>query len=211
MAWKPLECRGLKQIDAGVDRAGAGPFLLERDQVARRVLFDRAIARGIGHGHAENGAVHAGCGQGLEHTGQRGQGERVAVQDQPGTRFLRRSAHGVQEPAGRAQWRRFGNTAHGDIFHRLLLEMALDGFGQVAGGKDHLADALRGKIADHPFQERFPIHRRHRLGNVRQQMPDAGAEAAGENDRDDLVGRNVHAAPGVRRSNRPCCAGWCNL
>ena len=135
----------------------------------------------------------SGSSSDSNHCAQRRGRERIAVQHQPGRRFSFRAARGVQKSARRSQRPGFrARNARCDIFHRRRIEMPGDDFRPVAGGQNHAPDLLRGQIADDPFQKRPAVHRRHRLGNIRQQMPDAPAETAGQDDGGQVFGRHLH-------------------
>ena len=127
----------------------------------------------------------------LKHFRQRRGRERIAVQHQPCRRVFSRAANRVQKSARRAERFGFRNAIHADIFHRLRLKMSGDGFRQMAGGQNHAADFLRGQITDDPFEKRPATRPAPSAWANPQQMPDAPAKTAGEDDGGDLFWRNV--------------------
>ena len=62
----------------------------------------------------------------------------------------------------------------------------------MTGGQNHAPDFLRGEIAHHPFDERSAVHRSHRFWQIAQQVFDARAKTAGEDDGGDVFGRDAH-------------------
>src|SRR5262249_34445851 len=162
-----------KQIDAGIDEAAARPFFLEADQLAPVALHQRAVARGVRDFAPDNDAVVLWVFESAEDTIQIREDERIAIEYEPSIRREAAELDGSHEPAARAERLRLLEATHTHAGHGLCRKMPLNHGGQMTGRKRDLCHALARQVADYPFKKWPACHRRHRLGDVRQQVPHA--------------------------------------